>query len=550
MRNICKLLSLFLLLFYLITASAFSGEDLTDWHKCMPITFSGYSKSETLINFPALIIFEETDEGAGFHHSDFKSPPYGDLRFTSENMHTQLDFEVESWDLNGKSHVWVKIPELTQDTKIYAFWGMTDVEPPASTENGSVWSSDFRAVWHMNETDGQDATANANHGTVEGGVSVSPDGASGEAVQFNGVDGYMKCGSDLNMGTSDTTMSIWFKTSSQKNAGFIGKSIAGGTAGRYSIFLEGGNLIAMFHGNIQVTARTTWLNAYSDNHWHLLTAVYDRNGELTLFVDDKSVGSTNIKHGSNYNMQNAGFFWIGSYGSASGADPHGSFYYPGSLDEARLMTVAVSTNWVRASYQNIASNDVFVSYGTSTDQNLPLVQNEDGATNITLDSAWINGELKSIGTSAATVSVYWGDSDGGTDADAWTHSSSWAPTTEPATYTEQLSGLAADTIYYYRFMAENESGVNWAEKSSAFMTSEIKMELLSDAAPNTGVPGRVLVYRNESVSVKEMTINYNVSGSATPGDKYLALSKTITLPAGKTSALIEIVPIRTAVFSG
>ena len=122
MSRTYKFRSLLIFIIVLVTAFTVSAEDFSTWLKRMPITFSGYDKEETLINFPALIVLEETDAGIGFHYSDFLSPPYDDLRFVAEDKSTPLDFEVESWNLNGKSYVWVKVPELLSSTTIYVLW--------------------------------------------------------------------------------------------------------------------------------------------------------------------------------------------------------------------------------------------------------------------------------------------------------------------------------------------------------------------------------------------------------------------------------------------
>ncbi|NLB54292.1 MAG: DUF2341 domain-containing protein, partial [Lentisphaerae bacterium] len=155
-------------LMLILGAISLYAEDLTHYQKCMTISFPGYTNTETLFNFPILIVFEQTDEGSGFYYSDFLSPPDKDLRFTADDKTTQLDYEVESWDTDGKSYVWVKIPELNQNTKILAFWGMPNVEAPDSTEDGSVWSEDYLGVWHMNDktsTTIADRSTNSYHGT-------------------------------------------------------------------------------------------------------------------------------------------------------------------------------------------------------------------------------------------------------------------------------------------------------------------------------------------------------------------------------------------------
>ena len=99
----------------------------------------------------------------------------------------------------------------------------------------------------------------------------------------------------------------------------------------------------------------------------------------------------------------------------------------GSLDEARFMNVAVPANWVWASWLNAASNGVFNTYG------LPELGNPGAphvatwaATNVTTTSAYFNGTLSSTGTSATAAFVYWGETDGGTNAAQWANTNMFA----------------------------------------------------------------------------------------------------------------------------
>ena len=99
------------------------------------------------------------------------------------------------------------------------------------------------------------------------------------------------------------------------------------------------------------------------------------------------------------------------------------------------------------------------------------VDNRQGATNITSTSASLNGTVLSTGTAATTVSVrvYWGNSDGGTNEDAW-GSVSDLGTLERGTLTANVSGLVSNSYYYYRVWSSNSAGVSWAPASSPFVT--------------------------------------------------------------------------------
>jgi len=61
----------------------------------MRIDFSGYTGSETLALFPALVTF--TNGLSGFEFSQVKLDNAGDLRFTDANKTTWLNHEVEQW---------------------------------------------------------------------------------------------------------------------------------------------------------------------------------------------------------------------------------------------------------------------------------------------------------------------------------------------------------------------------------------------------------------------------------------------------------------------
>jgi len=104
------------------------------WHcfgGTMEIRFPGYDRDETLADFPALVALNEGV--GGFSYGGFLSPLGYDLRFSNATETAELDYEIESWDTNGTSHVWVRIPEFTSNTMIRAYWGnLSATEQPVS----------------------------------------------------------------------------------------------------------------------------------------------------------------------------------------------------------------------------------------------------------------------------------------------------------------------------------------------------------------------------------------------------------------------------------
>ena len=70
----------------------------------MPISFPGYDGSETLVDFPVLV---KLGNGLadGLSYAGFTSPAGFDLRFTTPDGQTELNYEIESWNTGGVSTV-------------------------------------------------------------------------------------------------------------------------------------------------------------------------------------------------------------------------------------------------------------------------------------------------------------------------------------------------------------------------------------------------------------------------------------------------------------
>src|ERR1039457_5777319 len=130
--------------------------DFSTWNHGMKVTFTGYNRPETLTNFPVLVVFTN-GLGGGFNYGDFLSLTNQDLRFSASNGTDEQSYEIENWNTNGSSYVWVKMPGLaTTNNSIYAYWGKAAQTTPAYTTNGAVWDSSFRGVWHLAEASGSD----------------------------------------------------------------------------------------------------------------------------------------------------------------------------------------------------------------------------------------------------------------------------------------------------------------------------------------------------------------------------------------------------------
>lgn len=110
---------------------------------------------------------------------------------------------------------------------------------------------------------------------------------------------------------------------------------------------------------------------------------------------------------------------------------------------------------------------------------LPVISNHNGASNITATTARLNGKVVSRGCPPAgvdpipaSVNIYWGTYDGGNLAYRWEHDINMG-SQSVGVFGAYLSGLKANTTYYYRSYIRNSAGAAWAAGTAYFTTQNL-----------------------------------------------------------------------------
>jgi len=98
----------------------------------------------------------------------------------------------------------------------------------------------------------------------------------------------------------------------------------------------------------------------------------------------------------------------------------------------------------------------------------PLVTNLP-ATEVGATFATLNGEILSTGNETTTVAIYYGRSDGGTNAAAW--SNSVALGIQAGKFAQTVSGLLPNTTYFFTSRAVNSVGLTWAAPSQSLSST-------------------------------------------------------------------------------
>ncbi|MEK6793848.1 MAG: hypothetical protein AABZ39_03675 [Spirochaetota bacterium] len=99
----------------------------------------------------------------------------------------------------------------------------------------------------------------------------------------------------------------------------------------------------------------------------------------------------------------------------------------------------------------------------------PLVNNASGATNVSDSSAALTGMLEYDSGQATRVWMYWGTNDGGTAIANWSNVIDMGSLSSGG-FATNVYGLAPLTTCYYRCLASNIYGPNWATATTNFIT--------------------------------------------------------------------------------
>ncbi len=329
----------------------------------MKVFFSGYNRGETLANFPALVNL--STNLPGFSYSQFASPSGGDLRFADESGAYPIPYEINRWNTNGVSSVWVSVPSLaTSNDFVWAYWGNPlATNPPAYATNGSAWPN-YDLVWHLEQSGFPYADSTLNYPALDGVAPIQTQGEIGEGQQFNGSTTYLDAG-PVNLGNA-FTLSAWVNISpgvnqiqtlwANQQGGYgspgFGFFVNSYNTGNGAVLLDTGD---GSNGSELATAA----GAVSFGQWHLVSAAINRAASTAAFyVDGQSVpiisGNPVVNDFPNDADLNLGRF------------TNNSLYFKGTMDEARIDSSIEDSNWIWSSWATVASNAGFESYSTVT----------------------------------------------------------------------------------------------------------------------------------------------------------------------------------------
>jgi T5SS/PEP-CTERM-associated repeat protein len=237
------------------------------------------------------------------------------------------------------------------------------------------------AYWNA-ENGAADVTGNGHDGTFQGNAATIAAGPFGKAFTLDGAGDFITIGDELDMGTSDFTLSAWVNGDPTMDQ--WGRIFDKGYASAYSLHKRASSSAIGFEMFVSGNGFGT-TSPLIDNAWHHV-ALVKSGTTVTIYADGAAEGSNTVFGGA---QDNALPLLIG-YNPGEGTQG----YWKGLLDELKIFNRALTPSEVAA-----------LALATIT---LPGDFNHDGAVNAADLAKW-RGDF---GTNAGSDADNDGDSDG------------------------------------------------------------------------------------------------------------------------------------------
>ena len=345
-RGASLLLLTFIAAFAASTAQALPRPTAASYARGAQFEVAGYDAAKSaLADFPVLVRIAN-DSPSGFAYSQLQSSSDGaDLCFIDMNGNG-LPFEIDTWDPDGTSLVWVNLPTMAQGTHFVMCWGSAT---SGKTVCGDNPFAGYKGVWHMDSVDPDDSSPNGFDGTHRTDNLSAVNGPVGTAVnvpRVNNSDG-ITCGNVIPNPelTGGFTVEGWCRPTQyggmSDGAAMFGKkqfvSIRIASDSQVTVTTPGKSDHKLT--GLALPAVNTWW------HWAVTFKMNTGTDGLKLYVNGQCVktagaGDINDKTGTT-----EVFLGNNEWNQA----------FKGDLDEIRLSADLKSADWIYATYA--AQND-------------------------------------------------------------------------------------------------------------------------------------------------------------------------------------------------
>jgi hypothetical protein len=318
-----------------------------DYRGRIKLTFDSSGISDDLDGFPVRV---SLDSGRIDYSRTQDSGE--DLRFVDADGVTPLPHQIEVWDESGTSDVWVRVPQIDQDSiadHIWLYFGNPNAQDGQDPE--AVWAPGYVGVWHLDDPAAGggavlDSSSIGNHGSAYGDAAFETAGAVGGAVLFDGVDDYIEfanTGFNTDAGTVEAFVNI---AALPAERGYVFAHFTEAPIeNRTYMLLQADGSFTTGMGDQAILDSGSILEL---DTWLYLAITWD-GAEVTGYLN----GTADIGPTAYVNLNILGTITSMAWGGTIQ-------FVNGTLDELRLSAVNRPPGWFAA--QNLSLRDSFITY--------------------------------------------------------------------------------------------------------------------------------------------------------------------------------------------
>ena len=342
---------------------------LSGWDYRKKITVQYANIDSDLTWFPLYVdITADTDIGG--HVSDTTNGY--DIRFTKTDGTTLLAYEREYFnvtDTTATGHYWVSgdgwVLANDAGTEFYIYYndgdGTVDGEDAAN-----VWDANFVSVWHM--SDATISTISDSKGSNDGTKEDDNEPIETttakiyKAQDFDGVDDYITCGTDVSLDVVLGTLSFGMYLDALPGAtdtGIICKDNSGANIGDFNVnmgYTGEDDKLYWFIDDPPATGKVNSDGALSATTWYHVALLFGTGG-MIMYINGIAQADTDVV---TEGMTNA------SANLMFGVIRAGLWEFDGKLDEIRLSDSRRAIDWSNFEYHNMHEDDNELDWGAET----------------------------------------------------------------------------------------------------------------------------------------------------------------------------------------
>lgn len=423
---------------------------------------SGYEGSGVLENFPVLVKLEN-GVPSRFSYEDVVSVLDGSDICFIDMQGNGLPFDIEVWDPQGTSYIWVSLPEMTNGTEFVMCYGSNN-NKGKDVCSGNPWNS-YKGVWHMESTSPVDQ-ANDYDGVGTSQLSIT-NGVIGNSVWYPNVSGEgISCGATMQ--NSDLANGFGVE-------GWINPAVYSGAGDGRAIFGKYQFISFRIFNQNQVTVTTpkvedhkAYFTLPNANEWYHIALSFQpstSNG-LKLYINGEL--KSTMKASAVANLTQYGEMWLGRN---EWTDQR--FY--GAIDEMRLSDQIRSADWFRASYDTVSKDDfltagIVLDYEQKAEPNAGIIISEIGYTNVVLSVL-----VGALGTNEdISQDAIWLDSEliisESEDFSSYFLRKQLERFEAPTTVAIPISGLTTNKTYFAKLILKNSFDLSAESEQISFVT--------------------------------------------------------------------------------